>query len=294
MIITDKIAVENGIDFSFVCRKIPFAITCSTDFLGYGSNLIDMDLVNKMQIPIRNIKVKRMQILGQNVRSVGIVKQSIQCVINGKSVGTVHITAKVIRDLFSIFNVDCVASDNTYTKLTGKDPPSNNDDLGEEDDHAVNNIPNLGDDNADVEEEMEETPEKEEISSVENSNLVPGDYDSSHHLCKHRIYGCKDCAELKRMWDERDNRDFDNNDAHHDDNSPPFQILKKMVPCTSPLPYDQQPKLKKTQDDVCNLCYMENLPPEIFLSHPTLHPRCPSLSDADKKRLYGHKWRTMI
>jgi len=289
MIVTDKVPVENGTDYSFVCRKIPFAITCSDNFLGYGCNLIDLDLVNKMQIPIKNIKVKRLQIQGHNVRSVGIVKQSIQCVINGKSIGTVHLTAKVIRDLFSVFNVDCVASDSTYTKLTGRDPPSpsSDDDLDEKDDNAVNNIPNLGDDeDVDVKEE-EDAPEEKEIS-------VPGHYDSSQHLCKHRIYGCEDCAELKRMWDERDNRAFDDNDNHLDDNSPPFQILKKMVPCSSLLPNEYQPKLNKKQDDVCNLCYMENLPPEIFLSHPTLHPRCPSLSDADKKRLYGNKWRTMI
>ena len=47
---TDKVNVENGAYYTFVCHKIPFAITCSTELPHGDCNLIDLDLVNKMKI----------------------------------------------------------------------------------------------------------------------------------------------------------------------------------------------------------------------------------------------------
>ena len=49
-IITDKVRIKNGADYSFVFSKVKFAITCSSS-LHHGSyNLIDLDLVTKMKI----------------------------------------------------------------------------------------------------------------------------------------------------------------------------------------------------------------------------------------------------
>ena len=70
--ITDKEAVQHGADYTFVCGKITFAITCSKILPHGENNLIDLDLVNKMQIPIKNIKVKRLQIQGHNVSIVSL------------------------------------------------------------------------------------------------------------------------------------------------------------------------------------------------------------------------------
>ena len=278
MIVTDKIAVENGIDFSFVYRKIPFAITCSTDFLGYGSNLIDMDLVNKMQIPIKNIKVKRMQIQGQNVRSVGIIKQSVQCVVNGKSVGTVHITAKVIRDLFSHFNVDCLASENTYTKLTGKDPPSSNDDSDDDEEEEVNdhvNIPTLGGDSG--ESDVDDPGDDQgQVDSNDKQDVV--DAVLSYLTTMNQPANQSPSLIRHSPAQSRVSRNYDND---------------KLSSMTE-TPRTQTDRDHKHQDEMCKLCYMENLPPEIFMSHPNLHPRCPSVSDADKKRMYGSNWRSLI
>ena len=67
-IITDKVIVPNGTDFTFVCKKIPFAISCLSDMPNKDANLVDLDLINKMGIPLRNIKVTRMCLLGHNVR----------------------------------------------------------------------------------------------------------------------------------------------------------------------------------------------------------------------------------
>ena len=46
-IITDKVQVKDGADYSFVSGKIPFAITCSSTLQHGGYNLIELDLVLK-------------------------------------------------------------------------------------------------------------------------------------------------------------------------------------------------------------------------------------------------------
>ena len=84
-------------------------LSCSTDLPHGDVNLIDLDLVLKMKIPLRNIRVTRMSLLGHDVRAVGRIKQTVQCVHQGRVQGTVHLEAKVVRDLYSILNVDCLA-----------------------------------------------------------------------------------------------------------------------------------------------------------------------------------------
>ena len=159
---TDKVIVENGADYTFVCRKIPFAISCSTDFPHGDVNLIDLDLVNKMKIPLRNIRVTRMSLLGHDVRAVGRIKQTVQCVHQGRVQGNVHLEAKVVRDLFSVLNVDCLASSRTYERLVGKKPPD-----PEDDEYDTNEkIPNL----EDVEEAKEGDDEGIEDNATESIN----------------------------------------------------------------------------------------------------------------------------
>ena len=135
---TEKVQVKNGTDYTFVCGKIPFAISCSST-LNHGSyNLIDLDLVNKMKIPLQKIKVCRMNYLGENLRSVGHIDQTIQCVKNGIVQGTIHLSAKVVRNLYESFNVDCIASFKTYERLTGKPPAPDPPDIEDtEDDYKV-------------------------------------------------------------------------------------------------------------------------------------------------------------
>ena len=152
--ITDKVSTQNGADFTFVCGKVPFAISCSSDLPHKSSNLIDLDLVNKMRIPLKNIRVTRMSILGHDLRCVGVVSQTVQCVLGGKISGTIHLYAKVVRDLFNSISVDCLSSRRTFTRLMGEEPteeppddPSievlgGDDDL--EDEHVHIQVPNAG------------------------------------------------------------------------------------------------------------------------------------------------------
>ena len=124
MVVTDRVQTQNGADFTFVCGKIPFAVSCSSDLPHRNFNVIDLDLINKMKIPLKNIRVTRISIQGHDLRCVGIVSQTIQCVVDGKVSGTIHLYAKVVRDLFNSISADCIASRRTYSRLMGEDPPA--------------------------------------------------------------------------------------------------------------------------------------------------------------------------
>ena len=48
-----------------------------------------------MKIPLQKIKVCRMTYLGENLRSVGYIDQTVQCVQNGIVQGTIHLSHSV-------------------------------------------------------------------------------------------------------------------------------------------------------------------------------------------------------
>ena len=83
----------------------------------------------------------------RKIRSVGTVDQTIQCVSDGKLQGTIHLSATVIRNLYDNFNVDCLASAKTFTKLVGNAPPKSCHDVLEEgdDDEEVPSLDSGGD-----------------------------------------------------------------------------------------------------------------------------------------------------
>ena len=118
MILTDAINLEAGArDFVYVCKKRPFAITCSPYFQKISETYIDLDLVIKMDIPIKNFQCTRITISGHPTRIVGQISQTVQCVVSGKLCGTSHLKAKVVRDLAKISNTDCIAGQQLFKKL---------------------------------------------------------------------------------------------------------------------------------------------------------------------------------
>ena len=60
--------------------------------------------------------------MGETVRTVGVISQTIQCVRQGRVSGNIHLHAKVVRDLYNLYDVDCIASIKTFTRLVGKGP----------------------------------------------------------------------------------------------------------------------------------------------------------------------------
>ena len=284
-IVTDKVNVENGADYTFVCHKIPFAITCSSELPHGDNNLIDLDLVNKMRIPLRSIKVTRMSILGHDVRAVGRIKQTVQCVHRGRVQGTVHLEGKVVRDLYSLFNVDCLASSRTYERLVGKKPPDPDDGYESIEENEI--VPNLDDP---IEEEAKDDKKEE---GEEDHAEVPPDRDQDHHQQN-------PVQEPDPPDDDVDVRDlpvdpryvgllrgfFNNTPDDHEENEEDTTVYNDEG-------YDMTPTKKQLtlefleQENVvfCKLCYMEGKPDHVTFDHWIFDRKCPSLSDVDKRRL---------
>ena len=104
-------------DFIFVCKKEPFAITCSPSLPKTIETYVDLDLVLRLNIPMKNLQCTRLTYAGQYTRVVGQISQTVQCVVAGKALGSSHLKAKVVRDLNKLFNTDCLANQKLYNKL---------------------------------------------------------------------------------------------------------------------------------------------------------------------------------
>ena len=274
---TDKVVVQDGADFTFVCRKIPFAISCTEIYHG-DSNLIDLSLVNKMKIPLRSIKVKRMSILGHDVRAVGRIKQTVQCVVNGRVQGNVHLEGRVVRDLFSMFNVDCFASSKTYERLMGRKPPDPLDEgyespddipiLGGEDEEGIDKEDDEKDEEGSItkdslKEEEEDPPDPAEVGNPPKNQPLPTE--ENHEKAK-----------LQKMSDDL------------------YADYYKFGPGPRDL---QEMKLNNKQEEEledelhCELCFREGKPIKIVKSHGDRCPTCPSLTPKQKERILGPYWK---
>ena len=118
MIVTDVVDLTAGAkEFIYVCKKQPFAISCSPYMPKLPKTYVDLDLVLKLNIPMKNLQCTRMNLSGQFTRIVGQISQTVQCVVSGQAVGTSHLKAKVVRDLSKLFRADCLASKQLYVKL---------------------------------------------------------------------------------------------------------------------------------------------------------------------------------
>ena len=123
MLLTDSSQQEAGvIDFIYVCKKQPFSITCSPYLPKIEENYVDLDLVLKMNIPIKNIQCTRLHYAGHHTKVVGQISQTVQCVVSGKTRGNAYLKAKVVRDLSKLFHADCLAGQQLYDKLMDPNP----------------------------------------------------------------------------------------------------------------------------------------------------------------------------
>ena len=283
--LSDKVNVKNGADFSFVCSKIPFAISCLSDMASHGNNLIDLDLVNKMRIPLTNIKVTRMIVCGQSVRSVGFINQTVQCVRRGKVTGTIHLQARVIRDLYSMFDVDCIASSSTYSRLMGKKPPDPLDNP-EDDDDELEDHGNLGDEEevpTTNKEPDEEVKDKEVTNHVRTNDSIDENWYGGGDLNKIIEKDMKYLFAKKSPWSQVCSYPDDDTtgavNMANSNHTAKTTTTKKTKPV---------PKAKKDDEGGhCNLCYVSDQPPEVFLSHHTLALECPSMTEQERRQVYG-------
>ena len=280
---TDKVRVKGGTDFSFICGKIPFAISCSST-LHHGSyNLIDLELVNKMKIPLQKIKVCRMTYLGENLRSVGYIDQTIQCVQNGKVQGTIHLSAKVVRNLFDNLNVDCVASYKTYEKLTGDKPPDPPDtEIAE--DTIEEDVQN------EVQNDCHDTTFSSTSSSTCSDNIPAISKDwlwDATFMANVAQQDSKDT--LLRLENEKANvrnDDESNNEPEEDEEDD-----NKYDNAKTETEDEEPDEWSKYPDFHCDHCFHSGQPVKIVTNHSTDCPTCPTLTLAQKEHLFGKDWK---
>ena len=285
--ITDKVNIENGAEFTFVCSKIPFAVSCSTDLQHKEFNVIDLDLVNKMKIPLRKIRVSQITIQGQNLRSVGVISQTIQCVNGGKISGTIHLYARVVRDLFASLDVDSIASTRTFKRLMGKDPPDEppndkpGDDLiilgGDEDDEEDD----IAASEDGEEDDIEASADTKENSTADNDPQDKkddgNDLGSIQHIYQSPPMTLKQWRKIPKFGQIRnvsvyetspgdcsisDGEDDDDEDEDYDD-----------------LHHDPQYQNESSEDHHCQFCFLSGQPIKVTFSHKDLDIACPSMSD---------------
>ena len=287
---TDSVRVKNGTDYSFLCGKIPFAITCSSTLQHGSYNLIDLDIVNKMKIPLQKIKVCRMTFMGENLRSVGYIDQTIQCVQNGVIQGTVHLAAKVVRNLFENFNVDCIASSKTYERLTNTkppDPPNNTED--ETEDRLQNGC-------------------DETFSSGSSSTCSDGRHDP---ITKDWLFKASLIASAAQQDDEDTLLRCENEKANvkeddEDDQESNYEVDKEddSMKCANTKTEDEEiSKLGKLCHDNCIeevegndfhcwICFQSGKPYKIVSNHHIDCPTCPSVTPEMKTICLGPNWKT--
>ena len=289
---TDKVIVESGTDFTFVCRKIPFSISCSELHQG-KTNLIDLDLINKMKIPLRNIRVTRMSLLGHDVRAVGRIKQTVQCVVNGRVEGNVHLEGKVVRDLYSLLGVDCLASTKTYERLLGRKPP---DPLDEGYD-SPEEIPTLGGDeeNQDDDEDDSNTEDHQETEE----EVPPDPPDSEKPSDQHPRPTLNSFQHPEwpnfHVFETQDKEESINNAQSTQERSDNlYSHLRKFGPGPRDL-YEMQLNNKEDDGDDdeqhCNLCFREGKSIKVVTNHDDNCPTCPSLTPNQKLRIHGQYWK---
>ena len=273
-IITDSVPIKNGTDYSFVCGKIPFAVTCSSSLQHGAYNLIDLDLVNKMKIPLQKIKVCRMTYLGENLRSVGYIDQTIQCVHQGVIKGTVHLAAKVIRNLYDNFNVDCIASSKTFERLTGNKPP----------------------DPPDLNDAEDDQNDKVEHAQLENGEDNYGYGSKSSSTCSDAIPAIsKDWlweASFMAQVAQKDSEDtllkIEDEIALNRDEEEESSDTKDTNTKT------EEQEEEESDDDFekhCNLCFRFGQPIQITTNHDQNCPTCPTMSEKLKLALIGPTWK---
>ena len=322
--ITDKVQIRGGADFTFVCSKIPFAVSCSTDLPHQEHNLIDLDLVNKMKINLKNIKVARLSLMGRSVRAVGFVNQTVQCVHQGKISGTINLQAKVVRNLYDMFDVDCIASAKTYERLVGRKPPPAPDDQmdTEEEDNNDEREAAEHDEKDDISAEAEHDEEDDisaeaehnkknviesmtrddaniETNATEKGGKIKYDEEYLNYISSLPIYQppqmtLREWRKIPKFGTIKNVSTYETSpgecvdssceDDQTDDNHD--EDADNVDDCYQASNH-REPEPGKT---FCQFCFVSGQPIRVTNSHNVLDVTCPSMSHVDKERIHGPNW----
>ena len=154
----------------------------------------------------------------------------------------------------------------------GKKPPDPLDKLDDEDNDGEQHFGDLDDE--------EEVP----TTNMEPANVI------EKEVTNHNIRTNDDID--ANWWGEGDlNKIIEKDSEYLLSKKPLWQPTTSVDNDTDPMPTTMTkpvPKPKKDDKEAhCNLCYVSNQPVEVFLSHHTLAPECPSMTDQERRQLYG-------
>ena len=309
--ITEKGQIKGGADYTFVCSKIPFAVSCSSELPHQEHNLIDLDLVIKMKIQLKNIKVSRLSLMGRSVRAVGFINQTVQCVHNGKISGTINLQAKVVRNLYDMFDVDCIASAKTYERLVGRKPPpapddpmdiDEDDEDGEEADKDEDNKDTTEDDEED-DDPAEADKDKDDKPSVEADKDEDDDNGYKYVECNWDDFIDRtpyDEASLYPgepiVFGDSDDEDYETAVIKISDrnyatvNVPRSTTVPSPLTTSKPAPTKPSAPGTKSKGYFCKYCFLSGQPTSVTYGHNIMDVTCPSMSDEDKERIHGPNW----
>ena len=299
--ITDKVPVRNGSDFTFVCSRIPFAVSCSSILPHGDHNLIDLDLVLKMKIPLQRIRVEKYPLLGETVRTVGFISQTIQCVQQGRISGNIHIQAKVVRDLYSLYKVDCIASIKTFTRLVGKEPNK----LAAPDDYVMDldggdgeidddgdddtDLAHDGEDNIVLADEGDDNIVETKAAAADKEDDVPDDNQDEVGIgAIPWNYGCKPVPTVDELYPDDDPAD---NARWYQELHQPRQPSPRRSLGNKENKYKTNVSTEGNEDKMfCKLCFHEGEPVSVVTSSHNLDISCPTMTDQEKETMFGPNW----
>ena len=109
-------------EFVFACRGRPFTVLTAPQFPTPAFTMIDHNLVRELRLTMTDLQCVKMRYGGQNLRILGRISTSVQCVIDGVPAGNVHLKAHVVTDIYQLFNTYAIAGVKMSQRLYGGGP----------------------------------------------------------------------------------------------------------------------------------------------------------------------------
>ena len=82
--------------------------------------MIDHNLVRELRLTMTDLQCVKMRYGGQNLRILGRISTSVQCIIDGVPAGNVHLKAHVVTDIYQLFNTYAIAGVKMSERLNGE------------------------------------------------------------------------------------------------------------------------------------------------------------------------------
>ena len=268
-----------------------------------------------------------MKYMGENMRSVGHIEQTVQCVVQGVSQGTVHLTATVVRNLYTNFNVDCVASSKTYRRLTGKDPPKppdeGYDDDGNDACSLTSSLPDcqtnlvtkkwLADQSQDLGEEEDEEDVKVEEDKAIGCDARPPDppleaEPSTPPTPTPRKTKTKSSFRMTTAGPNLGSFEMESDDEE-DDHDPQAPCYRHNLAGCGQCDTERYIRLAIMRGEMsrpeeiyndyvydeeelfCKTCFLGGISPKVVSNHKEGCPTCPSMTPEEKEAKHGRFWK---